>query len=476
MRFSYFRYGKILLAVLLICFTASAQNVNDAVRVGLGGLGSNARALGMGNSYIALSDDASASFFNPAGFGLLKRMELSGGLNYISYNNETSFLGKKSSSTNSSTNLNRVSFAFPFPTVRGSLVFGLSYHSTTDFTTSLKFDGFNSGPTSRIQSLLNTNVPYDLYLTDDDNNTPIMGLLNQSGDITNSGSIDNWTLSGAIEAHKNLFIGVNVNIISGRFESISDYYEDDTQNIYQGETAAGYSDTDDFKTFYLNNILDWDIAGWDAKIGMLYQFHQYARFGLTLQFPKTFVIKEKFDVAGRSIFGTGFIAELNRDDYRDEVEFDIVTPFELAGGFSINFRGLVFSVQGSVTDYTQMKFSNAKGLTPQYIASVNKDIKDQLRTTFNINTGIEYTIPQIELRLRGGFFTQQSPFKDDPSTYNRKYLTGGIGFLTDETIGIDLAYARGWWKTHGDNYGNGESRTFQDIVVHQFILTSIYRF
>ena len=48
------------------------------------GLGSNARALGMGNSYIGLSDDASAAFFNPAGFGLIKKIELSGGLSYLS--------------------------------------------------------------------------------------------------------------------------------------------------------------------------------------------------------------------------------------------------------------------------------------------------------------------------------------------------------------------------------------------------------
>ena len=39
-------------------------------------------ALGMGNAFNALSDDASASYFNPAGSGLIKKMELSGGLSF----------------------------------------------------------------------------------------------------------------------------------------------------------------------------------------------------------------------------------------------------------------------------------------------------------------------------------------------------------------------------------------------------------
>ena len=74
---------KFSLVIILLSITSSfAQNYNDALRLGLPGLGSNARALGMGNSFISISDDASAAFFNPAGFGLMKKMEFSGGLDF----------------------------------------------------------------------------------------------------------------------------------------------------------------------------------------------------------------------------------------------------------------------------------------------------------------------------------------------------------------------------------------------------------
>jgi hypothetical protein len=463
-------------AVIFISITTTqAQNYNDALRLGFPGLGSNARALGMGNAFNALSDDASAAFFNPAGFGLLKKMELSGGLSFTNFDNNTTFFGNQSKDNTTNTSLNRISFALPFPTYQGSLVFGLSYHKTKDLSGIVKFDGFNSGNNSKIQSLLDTNVPYDLFLTDDNYNTIINGNLNQSGNILNSGGIDNWTFSGAIEVQKDFFIGGNLTVVNGSFESNSDYYEDDTKNVYQGETAAGEPQTTDFKTFYFNNTLKWDLGGWDAKIGFLYQFEDVARFGATVQFPKTFSVKEDFIVGGSSEFGTGTIYNLASGDYSDKVSYDITTPFELTGAVAANFKGIIVSAEATIIDYSQLKFGNPDGLSASYVSEANKDIKSLLATALNYNVGLEYTVPAIGLRIRGGFINQSSAFKNDPSEFNHKYLTGGLGFLTNGNIGIDVAYAYGWWKDIGDNYGTNVSRTFQDVKYHTVMLTTTYR-
>ncbi len=474
---------KIIIPLCIIVINSSfilAQNVNDVLRVAIPGLGSDARALGMGNSYIALSDDGSASFFNPAGFGLLKRLEFTGGLSYAGFNNDVNFFNNNTSYSNSNTKLNQLTFAFPFPTLQGSLVFALSYHRTKDLTGAVKFDGFNGGNNSLIQDLLAppypSTIPYDLYLADIDNNTLINGRLNQSGSILNSGSINNWTFSGAIEVYKNLFIGANLNIISGNFTSNNDYYEDDTKNIYQGRTDPTDTLHSDFLTFSLNRILDWDISGWDAKFGLLYQLENNARFGLTVQFPKTYNIKEKFTANGYSDFLNGGRVPLNSSDYSDNVEYEITTPFELGAGFSVNYVGLIFSAQATIIDYSQTDLKNVDGLSEQYAQNLNKDIKDQLKSVFNYNLGVEYNVPGLGLRLRGGYFVQPSPYQGDPSEFNRKYLTAGIGFLTNETVGLDFAYAYGWWKDFGDNYGTNVSRTFQDVTTNQFIMTGTYRF
>ena len=472
-------FSKLTFVLILIgCVSAYAQNANDAVRLGMPGLGANARALGMGNSYIGLSDDASAAYFNPAGFGLIKRMEFSGGLQYTKFGNNTTFMNQGTDYSNSSTTLDRLSFVFPFPTMRGSLVFGLSYHESKDLTGAMKFDGFNSGNNSLVQSLLEqpypSDIPYQLYLASASDRTLINGNLNQSGSIINTGAIRNWTFSGAIEAYKNLFLGINLNILSGSFKSDNDYFEDDTKDIY-GRVDPTDSLHSDFMTFNLRRILDWDLSGWDVKVGLLYQFNDMARFGLTVQFPKSFDIKEKFTVNGSSYFSNDVIS-LNSSDYSDQVEYYIMTPYELGMGFSYNIRGLILSAQGTLMDYSQMKFEDISGLGTTNVEDINTNIKDQLAAVFNYNFGLEYTFPQIGIRLRGGYIVQPSPYKGDPSEYDHKYLTGGIGFLVDETMGLDLAYAYGWWKDFGDNYDTNVSRTYQDVNVNKLILTATYRF
>jgi hypothetical protein len=459
----------------LITLAIYPQNFNDALRVGIPGLGMNARALGMGNSYLALSDDGSASFFNPAGLGLVRRLEFMGGLDISSFNNTTTFFGNQTKSNATQTKLNNASFTFPIPTIRGSLVFGLAYNQNKDLIGSNEFDGFNSATNSKIQSLLKTDIPYDLFLTDDDGRTIINGRLNQSGNMLNSGSINSWTLTGAIEAYKNLFIGANLSIISGNYTSDFDYYEDDTKNNYQGVTAPCHPKTTDFRSFHLKNLLKWELEGWNAKIGFLYQLDNFGRIGATVQFPKLISVKEKFIVEGSSEFAN-WSTSLDPDDYSDEVKYDIKTPFEVSGGFSFNLQGLILSGQLNFINYTELEFSDAEGLSQSYISDQNKKIKSLLRHTINYNLGAEYTVPNIGLRLRGGYIFQKSPFDDDDTEFDKKYITGGVGILTDGVIGIDIGYAYGWWKDIGDNYSSNLSRTFQDIKFHKFIITTTYRF
>jgi long-subunit fatty acid transport protein len=474
----------LIIFIFLISFSKIyGQNETDALRVAFPGLGVSARALGMGNSYIGLSDDASAAYFNPAGLGLLKKIEISGGLNYDKFNNNTTFFDQSSSASNSTTRFNRISLAIPFPTYKGSLVFGVSYYTTNDLTGALKFNGFNSGNNSMIQNLLGSNspqdynIPYDLFLTDSNYITPINGKLNQSGSILSSGSINNWALTGAIEAYKNLYVGLDLNIIHGSYNSNSNYYEDDTQGIYSNiETNPGDATTLGFQTFYLNRILDWNISGWDAKLGILYQANENTRVGLTVQFPKYYTIKENFTVNGSSTFGSGYTYNLDPSYYSSNVKYDIVTPFELGGGLSVNLKGLILSGQATLIDYSQTEFRNPDGLSEQYIASINNNIKDLLRAVVNFNAGLEYTIPDIGLRLRGGFIYQPSPYQGDPSQYDRKYVTFGIGFLVDNSVGIDVGYAHGWWKDYGDNYGYDVSRTYQDLTKDRLTIDMTYRY
>ena len=464
-----------LLTTFLLTAVTEAQTIGDALRLSESGLGVGARALGMGNAYSAISDDGSAMYFNPAGLGLMKRLEVAGGLDYFNFKNDATLFNNKTNYSSSATNFNQISFVFPFPTLRGSLVFGMAYNKTKDLTSALKFDGFNIGSHSMIQDLATRNsVPFDLYLTDNNGKVDVInGKLNQSGTMLQEGGLESWTFSSAMEVSKNLYVGGSLNVNSGTFKSNREYYEDDTKGIYDTvETAPGNPSTKNFITFYRNDIIDWEISGWDLKLGTMYQISKIARFGATIQFPKTFTIKEAYDFYASSEFGS----TMYESTYNDKVEYDITTPFALTGAVSVNVKGLILSAEANLTDYTQTKFSNPKGISATDLASLDKDMKELLRAVAALNIGIEYTIPEVGIRVRGGFISQPSPYKDDPSDFGKKYLTGGVGFLADETFAIDVAYAHGWWKTYGDNYGTDLSRIYQDISNDKMLVTFSYRF
>lgn len=163
-------FKKIVIGLMVSCLFGAnvyAQNFNDALRLSEPGIISGARSLAMGNAYIALSDDFSASLFNPAGFGLVKKMELAGGLNYNSFNNNTGFFNQSTKLTNDFTKFSQVGIALPFPTIQGSFVVAIGYNQVKDFNKVVGFNGFNSGNNSYIQDLTsyNDDIAYKLALS-----------------------------------------------------------------------------------------------------------------------------------------------------------------------------------------------------------------------------------------------------------------------------------------------------------------------
>lgn len=466
-----------IFAFLLVLVTISfAQNFNDALRLSFQPYKIGARALGMGGAFTAVSDDYTATAYNPAGLFQLRRMEFHGGLNYLNVNNNTTFFGNQSSISSNSITLTDLGFVFPFPVIRGSLVFAFGYNRNNMFNEALSFEGYNSGNTSMIQALLGKgDVSYLLYLTDASGEvTPINGKLLQSGSILNSGTESNWVFSGAIEVAKNLSFGITIGAVGGDFERNRDYSEEDINNIYNTTVRTDPSDakTADFEYFNLQETLKWELTGFTSKIGLMYRIKDFMRFGTTVKFPSIFTIKENYLVDGYSKFGTGFSADID-PPLESKLEYEIWSPFEFGIGFSITQFGLTIAGDINLVDYTQMEM---KGLSPSKTARVNRDIKQLFRSVMDYSLGAEYNVLNTGVRLRAGYFTKLSPFKDDPKDYNRNYLTFGVGYITPEGFALNLAYVYGKWKNIGDNYNSGVSRTYQSLKSSDIVFTTSFRF
>ncbi|MCX6144624.1 MAG: hypothetical protein NTZ35_15555, partial [Ignavibacteriales bacterium] len=209
------------LAVLVTTGSLRAQFAEDALRFSTFNLGVGARSAGMGNVATGLADDYSALFTNPAGLGSLRSYEFSVGMLNSGYNNDATFFGNMLNANDRVTNLNNIGLVYPVPTQRGSLVFAFGFARVANYSTVASFKGFN--PSNSLvesltpdvnlngmsaadrKSLLDNNIPYQLYLADTlggrlyPNVTDSVG---QEGNVRESGGLNNWSFGGAVEIAK----------------------------------------------------------------------------------------------------------------------------------------------------------------------------------------------------------------------------------------------------------------------------------
>ncbi len=476
-----------LLGSILCCSPLLlAQFPEDALRLSYPGLGVGAKSLGMGGAFIGVADDFTATFWNPSGLAQQRHYEISGGLSHISYGNTSTFFNQSTDFSNSATSINNFGIVLPVPATRGSLVFGFGYNRATDFTSALAFDGFNprssmilsltpsttlppKGSDARRQ-FLDNNIPFQLYLANIDTVRDVLFPLvsdsvNQRGTVLEGSGINHWSVAGAIDIARNFSIGATLTFISGSYFYDRNYIEEDTKNVYH--FAPPY----DFKRLILDNRIDWDLTGYGFKIGAMYRVKDAARLGVTVKFPTIYTVKERFNTGGQSFFKNG-------DQFSTSVggssEYDVHTPYVFGGGFSFNVAGFALAGDAEYTDWTQMEFKNPTSNIIDLLKE-NSTIKSLFRSTTNLRGGVEYRIPGADISLRGGFIYNPSPFKGDPSSFDQKFITGGIGFLVQESIALDIAYAHGYWKTFHVNY-DASSRTDEDVKTDNVFFTIAYRF
>jgi long-subunit fatty acid transport protein len=473
----------IVTILLLLVFIVPSQMVlaqfpEDILRLSFPGIGVGARSLGLGMAYTGVANDFSAAYANPAGLGQLHMNEVSFGLSNLSYGNTSSFFGSSESFTNSGTSVNSLGLVYSVPSARGSFVVAIGYGRDADFTTGLSFNGFN--PRSSIvqtwapdgQSYANndpsSNLAYQLYLANIDTISgkyvsKIRDSVTQSGKVIEGGGLNHISLSGAFEAAPGLFLGATLNIITGSYSYTRNYYEDDLKSIYQTSPF-------DFTSLSLLETVESDISGFSAKLGFLYDFTPNGRVGITVKTPSWITVRETFSQSATSDFDNGdHFAYTVVDGERNE--YDVSTPFVFSAGLSYHIQRLLLTGDIEYTDWTQMEFRNATASLLAY----NTQIKGEFRSTANLKVGAEYEVLEGQMQLRGGFAYLPSPYDGDPSDFARKYITAGIGFLVQNAIAIDIAYAHGAWKNYRVNY-NSSSRVDEDVTTQNLIGTVSYRF
>ncbi len=492
---------KWLLLCLLVVSVGTvglAQSSVDALRFSTPGLGVGARALSMGGAYTGVASDYSALFWNPAGLAQLEHGEFSFGLSHLNFKDQSSYFNLSKSQSNNSTALNSLGLVFPVPVTRGSLVFAFGYNRESNFTTGVALERMNIADgvaqdfardrDTVFADELDDNLAWRLYLADTlagsghwvrfttngrrDSayayawDSPLKNRLTQVEKALEGGGVNNWTVGGAFDVAKNISVGLALSYQSGTYKYEGNYSERDQQNVY---TSTSATNPRNFNSLAIDDLVESELTGFSAKIGLLFRQPERYRIGFNVKTPTIYRVKETFSTTYTVTPDFGQVVSPEVEPSSNE--YDVATPWVFSAGGSLILNELVLSGDVEYTDWTQIEFRNAN----RDLLALNKTFKDLFRATMNFRGGVEYNFVQAGLRARGGFIYNTSQYEGDPSSFDQKFITAGLGILLSESTMLDLTFVRGWWKTFRDDYRRLASIN-EDVTTNNVFATFSFRF
>ena len=479
---------RIFISILFLTSLSFSQTTVDALRFSLRPSGSGSRALSMGNAFIGVSDNFTATLWNPAGLAQISNIEFSGGFNSYNYNNKTEFFGSADEKAITSISFDDFGLVIPVPTMRGSLVFAFGYSNNIDYARAIRFEGFNP-KSSIVPSLFDADEKYDIafqtYLSNSKGYSSISDSVLQRGESKEEGGQGMWTFSGAIDIAKNLSLGVSLNFISGNYKYEREFIETDSQNKYKNFQNNLPNDSLylRYNRLYIDNLIDTKLEGFNTLFGLMYRYEDIFRLGLTITTPTLIKASETYSAGSESLFddGKSFRYSYGGEGAPVSNNYSLSTPWILSGGIAIKpIDAILISFDAEKIDYSQISWEDNRDLEKQNIS-----LQNNFREIINYRAGVEIALPKNtffwdELFLRGGYSYSPSPFKNDPKEYNQENISVGLGMYFDQDVSFDLAIVNGNWKTYHNNYSIrgmvDPSRTNETITTSILNFTLTYRF
>ena len=467
----------LLLTILFFPSLIFAQSLEDALRLSMMPLPSGSRGLAMGGNLISSADGYDALDYNPAALAPLASRDFGISVFNRDHQSTAQFFGQSSNTSLGQASLSSVGLATPFATVQGHLAVGISYDRVRDYTSTYSFKAINPNSSlfntqgfvmdqgnpnggSNRRYLTNNNLAYALGLTYDvpDSGaftltTPFGGGgLQQSGTVSESGSLNAVRVGAGVDIAQGVSAGATLNFLFGTYDYTRNYSETDVNGIFANgtDTVAPAH----FQTAKITDAIHQDQTGGSIKLGLLVNSLDLVRFGLTVETPTVMHIQESSQQTGSATFG----APVSRTYYVDnsngapvyEQSYDIVTPMRIGAGASLHMLGLVVSASASYTDMSQLQFTNSD----LDMSALNQMARDSLRKVLSWQLGAEYVIPIAGLSVRAGYSMEPSPYKGDPSSYDTKAISAGVGLLLSKSVLLEGSYRHTTYHTSHSVYND----------------------
>lgn len=438
----------LLIGVLSSPFT-NASRAQDDVIVGLtlerfGILttpGTGARPYGMGGAYTAVSDDAFALFYNPAGLAQVTRGEFAVGIHHGIQEITNTYLNDPANTRKSNTKLGHLSMVYPSSTYLGNIAFG--------------FGVFRAGG-SELEYLRVG------YLADIPAN--VENIYMQTGGI--------W------QYHFGMGMEISPKVAFGGSFVIWD------ENLILYEEIA--DEESDSTAFFADDVI-LDLDGFSFNFGVHLRPSRNLRFGIMIASPTWLRYRGDGLSSYWGVYHTGPYEGWECDDEYGLIEEEYTLPWRFRGGLAFELSSLLLSVDAEYIDYSQTKWYGQR-----LVNDLTARRGDVLNPVWNFYGGAEVLVPEAPVRFRAGYrymplipalmeeivyleedYPCEYYLPTDVASYDvireRQAFTFGASVIIDRTFVIEFAAAIG-------RYERDTGRLFEQNKIKDFIVSGSFRF
>ena len=414
----------IALALMFTCFALGSRiGVAQEEEIAIGNtFGLGARTMGMGGAFLAVADDFTTLYWNPAGLAQIRKFELFGGLSHSERNVETEFTrGRATEADYSKTRPNSIGLVYPLYANRGGFALALGYNRPQNFDAEVAIQGLDPSSGSVFSG-------FDVDET-----------------VSNSGGMGIWSFGMGVFISKNILLGGSI-----------DFWHGSSVNELNSAAADVNNIDPEIKSFAFHDTLDRDYSGLSGRVGVLAFAGENVTLGGTVTLPADLEVSEVWEQQTIVQFDNG---EEDMDGDGGSILFDIKRPFEFGGGVAIKLLEKRLTLAGDMqfTDWTQTEYD------PLPADDAQNNFNRYYDSTMQVRVGAEYRIPGIEASVRVGYFRDPIPFQERDIDNDRDFLTIGAGKIFDRIIKIDIAYMRGSWEQSSNSLS--ESQTSNRVFV-----------
>ncbi len=371
-------------------------------------VGSGARALGQGNAFIAIADDATSASWNPGGLPQLETPEISFALEYVKRNDrlnqhpsENDFFDLK--------NVNYASAVLPFFFNNNNYVFSINY---------LRLFSFNRELT----------VPYSQVITSSGTSRTGEFSLDQDGEFSVI------TPALAVDITTRLSFGAALNFWDHSLTHSSFFKKKEFQTRFLSAPGSPSRNRGALMTINEFEVTD----GHSVVLGGLYRFNSKWNLGMVVK-PGYELELDRIENILADDFNGNLIFQPNLSDTSNaELEFPTILGLGLAWRPA---DALTLTTDVTWTDWSDYRFiENGQESNP-----LNSTI-DDLKDTFTVRFGGEFLFisENYLLPIRWGAGYDPTPGITQVDDYYTVNL--GVGLQLHNRINFDLAWEYRWGK------------------------------